>query len=153
MNIREKVDAAERSCVDVFRKIDDIELHNTARVLDIFRNRQVAVRHFNQTTGYGYGDLGRDTLEAVYADVFRNGGRHRAPADCLGHSRAVAVPVRAALARGRAFKRHGDALRHAGRRDRHIRKRRRIPARNGRFLRAGRRWRRAAWTCPRSSGR
>ena len=54
----------------LLQKLRKTALQNTERVLDIFHDHHVAVQHFNQTTGYGYGDLGRDTLEAIYADVF-----------------------------------------------------------------------------------
>ena len=70
MNIRETVAEAERACADAFSRIDAVELQNTERVLSLFQTHQVAARHFSQTTGYGYGDIGRDTLEAIYADLF-----------------------------------------------------------------------------------
>ncbi len=70
MNIREQVNAAEQKCAAAFTRIEDTALHNTERVLDIFHDHRVAAQHFNQTTGYGYGDIGRDTLEVIYADVF-----------------------------------------------------------------------------------
>ncbi len=70
MNIRETVTEAERACTDAFRRIDAVELQNTQRVLEQFQSHQVATRHFSQTTGYGYGDIGRDTLEKIYADLF-----------------------------------------------------------------------------------
>ena len=53
-----------------FGSIDAISLQNTARVLDIFRVHKVSDFDFRQTTGYGYGDAGRDKLDAVWADVF-----------------------------------------------------------------------------------
>jgi cystathionine beta-lyase family protein involved in aluminum resistance len=71
MNIRKTVTAAEHVCTDAFAHIDAVALHNTERVLESFHDHQVAARHFSQTTGYGYGDIGRDTLESIYADVFR----------------------------------------------------------------------------------
>ena len=70
MNIRDRVEAAELFCGETFRRIDEIALQNTARVLDAFQKHEVAVRHFAPTTGYGYGDTGRDTLEAIFADLF-----------------------------------------------------------------------------------
>lgn len=70
MKFRDMAEAAERACEGAFKRIDAIELQNTERILEVFRRRQVAARHFSPTTGYGYGDIGRDTLEAVYADVF-----------------------------------------------------------------------------------
>ena len=53
-----------------FRKIDEIETMRTRQVLDVFREQQVSYRHFAPTTGYGYDDIGRDTLERVYAGIF-----------------------------------------------------------------------------------
>lgn len=70
MNIREQINAAEARCREAFERIDDIALENTARVLSTFQKHEVAVRHFSPTTGYGYDDIGRDTLEAIYADLF-----------------------------------------------------------------------------------
>ncbi|MBE0601755.1 MAG: methionine gamma-lyase family protein [Firmicutes bacterium] len=70
MNIREMVTESEHACMGAFRRIDAVELQNTARVLWQFQSHQVAARHFSHTTGYGYGDIGRDTLEAIYADLF-----------------------------------------------------------------------------------
>ncbi len=70
MDIKALVSKAEARCADAFRRIDDIALDGTARVLDAFQNHRVAVQHFAPTTGYGYGDIGRDTLEAIFADLF-----------------------------------------------------------------------------------
>ena len=61
---------AEQSLHQQFSALDKIEQVNFARGMDAFRAEQVAVRHFAPTTGYGYGDDGRDTLERIYARVF-----------------------------------------------------------------------------------
>ena len=53
-----------------FEAIDEIAYFNQKKVLDAFRDNNVALRHFNGTTGYGYGDDGRDTLGKLYAQVF-----------------------------------------------------------------------------------
>ncbi|AQQ53684.1 methionine gamma-lyase family protein [Planococcus lenghuensis] len=50
---------------------DAIALENQAKVLTAFQKNQVSDYHFNPSSGYGYDDEGRDTLERVYADVFR----------------------------------------------------------------------------------
>lgn len=62
---------AEKRCANAFERIDDIALHNTARVLDAMQKHEVAYRHFSPTTGYGYDDIGRDTLEKLFADLFQ----------------------------------------------------------------------------------
>lgn len=51
-------------------KVDQLVLANTARVLAAFRECRVAEFHFHGSTGYGYGDEGRRTLEAVFARIF-----------------------------------------------------------------------------------
>ena len=54
----------------VFRGFELTAEKNTKRVLDAFRTHRVSEPCFAGTTGYGYDDLGRETLEKVYADVF-----------------------------------------------------------------------------------
>ena len=70
MNGTQWILEAEKQCAQAFERIDEIALFNTARVLDVFQKHQVATRHFAPTTGYGYDDIGRDTLEKIYADLF-----------------------------------------------------------------------------------
>lgn len=53
-----------------FSKIDEICESNTAKVLHAFWENHVSESHFTSTTGYGYDDLGRDTIEKVYSTVF-----------------------------------------------------------------------------------
>ncbi len=52
-----------------FRAIEKLQLHNQAKVLSAFRAHRVEGRHFAGSTGYAYGDIGRDTLDALYATV------------------------------------------------------------------------------------
>lgn len=60
----------ENTLKDSFEKINDIALYNQEKVLKAFQNNHVALRHFSSTTGYGYDDIGRDTLCKLFADVF-----------------------------------------------------------------------------------
>jgi cystathionine beta-lyase family protein involved in aluminum resistance len=69
-DIQKLMDQAQKECEPAFASLETVEEENTKRVLDIFKKHQVAGRHFAPTTGYGYGDTGRDTLEAIFADVF-----------------------------------------------------------------------------------
>lgn len=55
-----------------FKRIDEINEINSLKVLSAFRKHQLSDSHFNSTTGYGYDDLGRDTLEQVYATIFKS---------------------------------------------------------------------------------
>ena len=61
---------AEQSLEGRFREIDRNEELRTRQVLDAFREEGVSYRHFAPTTGYGYDDIGRDTLERIYARIF-----------------------------------------------------------------------------------
>ncbi len=53
-----------------FKKIDDICLFNSKKVLVAFNKNHLSEIHFNSTTGYGYNDIGRDVIEKIYADIF-----------------------------------------------------------------------------------
>lgn len=62
--------SAEEKATRRFREIEEIAAYNQAKVLAAFRNNRVSEVHFSETSGYGYDDVGRDTLDKVYADVF-----------------------------------------------------------------------------------
>ena len=55
---------------DEINKIDERCMRNSMRVLKAFQDNKIADVHFNSTTGYGYDDIGRDTIEKVFAQVF-----------------------------------------------------------------------------------
>ena len=61
----------EKKVEPVFKKIDEICEINSLKVLKAFQENKISDMHFNQTTGYGYGDIGRDTCERVFADIFK----------------------------------------------------------------------------------
>ena len=69
--IRKIANEAEREMRDLFADIDRISEENTERVLDAFREEQISESHFTPSTGYGYGDRGRDAIDAVAARIFR----------------------------------------------------------------------------------
>ncbi len=66
------VNNCEKELTNQFQKIDKICELNTFKVLDAFKNNKVSEIHFNTTTGYGYGDIGRDVIEKVYATIFNS---------------------------------------------------------------------------------
>ena len=70
MNANEIILAAEQALSAWFSEIDEVALFNEEKVLSAFREERIALRHFDGTTGYGYGDDGRDTLGRVYARAF-----------------------------------------------------------------------------------
>ena len=67
--VRAFVDECERECADVFKALDEIEKYNTEKVLLAFQRHRIALRHFAPSNGYGYDDIGRDTLDRLYADI------------------------------------------------------------------------------------
>ncbi len=68
--VYEMAEKAEAQLKDVFSRIDKIALENTMKVMCAFQDNKVSEACFAGTTGYGYDDLGRETLDSVYAQVF-----------------------------------------------------------------------------------
>ncbi len=61
----------EHEAKQVFNNIEETALLNHAKVLGAFQKSKVSEFHLKGSTGYGYGDKGREILEKVYADIFR----------------------------------------------------------------------------------
>ena len=70
MNL-DNIKEIEEKLEPVFKNIDEICYQNSQKVLEAFWQVNIGEQHFNATTGYGYGDLGRDALERVYARIFK----------------------------------------------------------------------------------
>lgn len=62
---------SEKELYDQFKEIDIQCLKNSQKVINAFHKFQVSEAHFIETTGYGYGDLGRETIENIFADVLK----------------------------------------------------------------------------------
>ncbi len=60
---------AEENCAEAFRRIESIAEYNGAKVLKAFSDNRVSEPCFYGSTGYGYGDMGREVIDKVYADV------------------------------------------------------------------------------------
>lgn len=71
---RELVDQMEKKVTAVFERIARRVEYHQERVLQAFREARVQEFHFAESTGYGYDDSGRDTLEAIYARLFGTEG-------------------------------------------------------------------------------
>lgn len=75
-----------------FEDIDRVAEYNQGKVLAAFQKNRVNATHFAQTTGYGYNDDGRDTLERVYADCFHTeAALVRPQITCGTHALTVAL--------------------------------------------------------------
>lgn len=60
----------ENQLKDTFKKYNDVSYINQAKILKAFQNNKVATMHLGGSTGYGYGDAGREVIEKLYAEVF-----------------------------------------------------------------------------------
>jgi cystathionine beta-lyase family protein involved in aluminum resistance len=65
------ISLCEKKLKKQFNLIEEIALYNQEKVLKCFQKNRIALRHFAGSSGYGYGDEGRDTLNQLFADVFR----------------------------------------------------------------------------------
>ncbi len=70
MDSIELIKTAEKELAPYFEKADEIAYFNQVKTLEAFQACRVSTRHFSGTTGYGYGDDGRDVLGELYAKVF-----------------------------------------------------------------------------------
>ncbi|MEY2832111.1 MAG: hypothetical protein RLZZ574_1369 [Cyanobacteriota bacterium] len=62
---------AEKALIPIFSKIDAQVKQNLKKVLTAFRDQRVGVQHFSSVSGYGHDDLGRETLDRVFAQVMQ----------------------------------------------------------------------------------
>ncbi len=64
------ISECEKKLENKFKELEDISFYNQKKVLKAFQEHKISAQHFAGTTGYGYDDIGRDTLRKVYASVF-----------------------------------------------------------------------------------
>ncbi|MBQ9715941.1 MAG: methionine gamma-lyase family protein [Clostridia bacterium] len=69
-NIQEFINQCQQELNHEFQLVDEIAYKNFKKIHQAFQENRVALRHFAGTTGYGYDDVGRDTLCKIFADVF-----------------------------------------------------------------------------------
>jgi len=63
--------AVEQNCENMFSQFENIREYNQLKVLNSMQKNRVSDSHFAGSTGYGYGDTGRDVLDKVFSDVFK----------------------------------------------------------------------------------
>lgn len=59
----------EEEIKEITKKIDEDAMYNSMKVLTAFQKNNVSEMHFNSTTGYGYNDVGRDTIEKIFTEI------------------------------------------------------------------------------------
>lgn len=85
-------DEVRKSLKERFEKIDEMAEYNQLKVLKAMQDKQVSEACLLGTTGYGYNDLGRDTLEEVYAKIFKaEDALVRPQITCGTHALALAL--------------------------------------------------------------
>ena len=85
-------EATLRALKERFEAVDAVAEYNQAKVIAAMQKHRVSAPCFAATTGYGYDDLGRDTLEKVYADVFHTeAALVRPQITCGTHALATAL--------------------------------------------------------------
>jgi len=70
MNSTEMIKTVQGQLTEQFETIDEIRDFNQKKVLDAFIDNKVAAEHFMTVSGYGHDDIGRETLDKVYAQAF-----------------------------------------------------------------------------------
>ena len=71
-NIDKLINEAQDQVKDQFDLIDKMCEMNSEKVLKAFWKNKISETHFSSTTGYGYSDIGRDTIEKVFSDIFNS---------------------------------------------------------------------------------
>ena len=69
--ILEYIHNEEKELQVQFNNIDLLVEKNSLKVLEAFQKNNLSESHFSSTTGYGYNDIGRDTIEKIYSDIFK----------------------------------------------------------------------------------
>lgn len=69
--MKELIETAVRELLPTFYEIDLQVKENLQKVLEAFRQQRIGTHHFSSVSGYGHGDLGRDTLDSLFAQIFQ----------------------------------------------------------------------------------
>lgn len=70
-NVIDLYEKAMKDIEPIFYKLDEIREFNQLKVLSAFQEERISEMHFTNSTGYGYGDIGRDTLDKMFASIFK----------------------------------------------------------------------------------
>lgn len=82
----------EKKLKERFEKVDEVAEFNQLKVIQAMQKLKVSDVHFHGSTGYGYDDLGRDTLESIYAEIFQTeDALVRPQITCGTHALALAL--------------------------------------------------------------
>lgn len=75
LNIKEStwnlINDEEKNIQEQLKEVDEICAYNSMKILKAFQDNKISEVHFNETTGYGYNDIGREAIENIYKDIFK----------------------------------------------------------------------------------
>lgn len=66
----EASEEALQECKDTLNRIEHLREFNQLRVIKAFQNAKISASNFQFSTGYGYNDSGRDSIEQIFAELF-----------------------------------------------------------------------------------
>lgn len=69
-DISKRILTAEQACKEKFLQIDDVAMHNQAKVLNAFKQNHISTTHFQPSNGYGYNDIGKEALNRLLSSIF-----------------------------------------------------------------------------------
>lgn len=87
---------------DKYLELSDIAQYNQIKILNAMQEEKLASTDFNWTTGYGYGDIGREKVEKIFARIFKTEDALVRP-NIVSGTHAISLALRSIL-------RHGDHL-------------------------------------------
>lgn len=98
-NINELIERKELELTDIFKEYDKIRRINQFKVIEACKNVKLSHADFNWSTGYGYGDIGREKVETIYSEIFKTEDALVRPSISSG-THALAIAHQAILRSG-----------------------------------------------------
>lgn len=96
------VNNIESKLQDKFQKVSDIAQYNQVKILKAMQEEGLKATDFNWTTGYGYGDIGRDKVESIYTKIFKTEDS-LVRSNIVSGTHAITLAIKAVLKPGDHF--------------------------------------------------
>lgn len=92
----------EKKLQDKFQEISDIAQYNQVKILKAMQEEGLKATDFNWTTGYGYGDIGRDKVESIYSKIFKTEDS-LVRSNIVSGTHAITLAIKSVLKQGDHF--------------------------------------------------
>ena len=96
------VNNIEKKLQDKFQEISDIAQYNQVKILKAMQEEGLKATDFNWTTGYGYGDIGRDKVESIYSKIFKTEDS-LVRSNIVSGTHAITLAIKSVLKQGDHF--------------------------------------------------